>query len=257
LNCDENLIPEDWLRNRLEKEIDRIVAQMYTYLRHRRIAFGILTRYDITFFFKSDENGYLYVSRPVLLDEVLRYMAAFLLMGNAFGEINHPQMEDSFNLSLEKNEKRKRKREEKKLRVDREHLLGSGSTGTVYEAFLDNERVAVKIADVYHRSEVMSEMTNEVAVYKFLEDLQGVYIPQLLWSGYLLGRVLFGIVFELCDSDVDFSEEEKHNVLDALHERGVIHRDARRENFVRSKNTGNLMVIDFGIFLIMNFASIY
>ena len=58
--------------------------------------------------------------------------------------------------------------------------IGSGCSGPVFVSIIQDKKVAIKIADISKRPDVEMEMINEVGIYRFLKELQGVTIPQLV-----------------------------------------------------------------------------
>ena len=83
-------------------------------------------------------------------------------------------------------------------------IIGTGSNGVVYQANFCNERVAVKICDIwrscaYHQDK-LTELT-ETRTYVALSELQGRVIPRLKGAGYTAGG-LFALVTELAASPI-------------------------------------------------------
>ncbi|KAJ2358721.1 hypothetical protein GGF43_000629 [Coemansia sp. RSA 2618] len=126
--------------------------------------------------------------------------------------------------------------------------LGDGRSGVVCAGSVDGSPVALKISDARARAMVCDEMHQEVRVYEYLADLQGVVIPRLLGQGLLEldGTVRAVLVLEqLDDVMADVTSEDNRakncplaarmNALAALaqiHRRGVAHGDPRMYNIV-------------------------
>ena len=74
--------------------------------------------------------------------------------------------------------------------IDLVNELGHGRCGTVYEAILHGDRVAMKIGDIWKYPKIEDEMMNEAKIYMLLEKLQGITIPKLKGFGYTGGGLL-------------------------------------------------------------------
>jgi hypothetical protein len=263
-----------------------VISQIYSYMCSRRIKYGILIRYDRTFFFRviiERSLTVLEVSNPVLLKDLRRNLCCFLHIRDLWEvwevklerPIVVPEVESDDNSKHEGGrEGRGRGRgrgEGKKGRGggrqrgrggQRGHnngqigehvinlsyeLIGYGGCGTVFRGTFDDQPVAIKLIDIRSHSNAITEALQEVAVYKHLKDLQGKYIPFLYWHGYLFDGAYYALVMTLCADAGCCTDEEMADVLSILRARGAIQTDARPENFVRSSiPQGKLMAIDFG-----------
>ena len=85
-------------------------------------------------------------------------------------------------------------------------------------------------------------------MYRMLSDLQGKSIPRLVLYGYWEGG-MYCIGLSLCGTVPDaLSESQKQSLLstlDAIHNRGIMHNDIKKENILVDEN-GTVFLIDFG-----------
>jgi hypothetical protein len=72
--------------------------------------------------------------------------------------------------------------------------IGDGKCGYVYRWNYSGSDIAVKICDASNRDGYIM-MQNELKAYEILKDLQGQYIPKLLFSGKLDNFIIIGMSF--------------------------------------------------------------
>jgi serine/threonine protein kinase len=138
--------------------------------------------------------------------------------------------------------------------------IGAGAFGEIYsgEHIITKEEVAIKLEPWQARP---PQLFNESRIYKMLAG--GVGIPQVRWYGVegdytvlvmdLLGRSLEDL-FEMCQrrfslKTVLMIADQLLARLQYLHEKGVIHRDIKPDNFVigSDQQSNIIYVIDFGL----------
>ena len=101
-------------------------------------------------------------------------------------------------------------------------------------------------------SYVLEEMQKEVEIYKGLADIQGKYIPKLVWYGYYVGGMSFVIGMTTVDTSLSEQKIKKQQKtraikgLEAIHRHGILHNDIREENILINDN-GDIFLIDFGM----------
>ncbi|KAL5501321.1 hypothetical protein ACEPAH_8581 [Sanghuangporus vaninii] len=149
------------------------------------------------------------------------------------------------------------------MRLSLLRLLGSGSTGIVYQATLDSDQVAkdaeshlyaAKIVqkDVYHeKNGCIARLHHEFKVYSKIAQLGLDISPKcygLYESTYMLALILDygGEALALLPWS-SYSVVDRHRQFElvfALHKIGIVHSDLEPRNIVRN-STGSLRIIDF------------
>ena len=140
--------------------------------------------------------------------------------------------------------------------------LGSGGFGTVYRAWdrrLERE-VAVKVIETRAESAARTRREAQAAarlnhpgivgLYEFVQHeygpgegraflvselVEGPTLRQMIDRGMLSDREVAGVAVETARS------------LDHAHSRGVVHRDVKPSNLIRSDETGQTKLMDFGV----------
>ena len=136
--------------------------------------------------------------------------------------------------------------------------IGSGSFGSIYkgENVRTKELVAIKIEPVCNETKMLK---NESIIYQYLKDVKNV--PQVKWFGkddmnyYMVINLLGDSLQSLKTKNGSFSLKltlqigiKVLHLIQTLHNKGLVHRDIKPDNFLLGKNENNkqLHIIDFG-----------
>lgn len=135
--------------------------------------------------------------------------------------------------------------------------IGSGTFGTVYKGqnIRTKELVAIKVERM---DEQLKLLKNESIMYQYLKDCDG--IPDVRWFGndgvnyYMVINLLGKSLGEMRQSTSLFSLNlvlkigaKILSILKTIHEKGIVHRDIKPDNFLFGVDDLNkLYLIDFG-----------
>ena len=135
--------------------------------------------------------------------------------------------------------------------------IGEGSFGSIYKAinFRTKELVAIKIELIKNQTNLLK---NESQIYQYLKNNNG--IPIIKWYGkdnenyYMVIDLLGNSLDELIKKQNTFSLEyvlkignQIIELLKIIHEKGLIHRDIKPDNFLFGlKDKTQIFIIDFG-----------
>jgi serine/threonine protein kinase len=130
--------------------------------------------------------------------------------------------------------------------------LGEGTFGKVFEGI--NIRSGEKIAIKIQHKDIENVLKHEAKLYKYLKDISG--IPNIrnygMESGFnylildLLGSSLYDIEMNL-EKTIKYMQKSL-NIIEKIHDKGIIHRDIKPDNFLLDKLDGkNIYLIDFGL----------
>jgi len=130
--------------------------------------------------------------------------------------------------------------------------LGNGGFGAIFkgENIRTKEKVAIKMEAISSDTKMLKR---ETKIYQYLGKAPG--IPQVKWFGTteeynymvlpLFGESLVSKTFSLTEALRIGHKMVK--ILKYIHEKGLIHRDVKPDNFVLSQDGSVLYIIDFGL----------
>lgn len=142
--------------------------------------------------------------------------------------------------------------------------ISNGSFGVVWKAIhsdsIKEEEVAIKIE---RRTERKSHLKNELNILKRLKGLP--VVPKVIYFGetsnynYIVMELLGKTIDNYCHSNhvISFSSTIDWSLIRlgismlhcirTIHERGIIHRDIKPDNFLFSLDNSKLYIVDFGL----------
>jgi serine/threonine protein kinase len=136
--------------------------------------------------------------------------------------------------------------------------IGEGSFGQIFKGqnIRTSELVAIKMESIESDTKLLK---NESIIYQYLNGLQGV--PSVKWFGKdekyyymvinLLGDSLQTIKNKKCQFSLKLTLQigfQALNLLKSIHEKGLVHRDIKPDNFLIGLNNKikSIYIIDFG-----------
>jgi len=137
-----------------------------------------------------------------------------------------------------------------------ENIIGQGSFGSIYQGtnLRSREKIAIKVEPIQNQLKLLK---NESIMYQYLKDVKG--IPNVKWFGK--DDKNYYMVISLLGESLEKIKNKYHNLslfltkqigiqllelVESIHEKGLIHRDIKPDNFLFSLNNSQLYLIDFG-----------
>jgi len=135
--------------------------------------------------------------------------------------------------------------------------IGEGCFGSIYKGknIRTNEEVAIKVESIDND---MKLLKNESIIYQYLSNTYGV--PSIKWYGrddenyYMVINLLGKSLQEIKNKHTIFSLKTTIQIgikiislLETIHEKGLLHRDVKPDNFLFGlNNSKEIYIIDFG-----------
>ena len=135
--------------------------------------------------------------------------------------------------------------------------IGKGSFGSIYkgENVRTREKVAIKVETIEHDTHLLK---NESIIYRYLNNMAG--IPAVKWFGkddtnyYMVINLLGKSLQNIKDTIGCFTLHDALKIgiylitlIQNIHEKGLVHRDIKPDNFLFGlDDTSKIYIIDFG-----------
>lgn len=125
-------------------------------------------------------------------------------------------------------------------------IIGYGFCGKVFKWRYSEMIAAVKVCDAHKNRDGVLALQNEARVYKILTDIQGKYIPKLLFYGEAWGYYFLATNFieGFHPDQIEDTMPRLSGILKELRKRRVNHGDIKAGNVIVKPN-GEVCLIDF------------
>ncbi|KAI8819919.1 uncharacterized protein EV422DRAFT_91696 [Fimicolochytrium jonesii] len=261
------------------KKVSKAISQLYGYMTFNHHRFGVLSTYTKTWMFErvSDDQsglqgGVMRVAGPFAFDSlyqnvVLAYLTLFRMVDDRWfyatpaaspapSSRNTPRSSPSL------------LRRAAGHPLDRYEVKDVGAKDIVFTKTIDRSNATVaggtlgmqsgvfKCVDATKRPIFAQQLANEVSIYRVLERLQGDAIP-MFYGVCRVWNILHVVCMEFGGAAITPDvvahvgakklKELCRNVLQKVHECGVLHGDARFANFLYDVAADQVKIIDFGL----------
>lgn len=263
VKCDFNLkdLDNQSIISEYKKNNTRIkqnVHQLYQYMIGLKAKYGLLSSVEKSFFFKN-ENNTLFISEFINTNKLVRYL--YFILSRSKAEYD-PKILSNAEIRTKKIPKLKTMAVNYVLKsYPTAPIIGYGRSGCVLKAKISNKQIAIKLTDLNKfKKEILSELDNEINIYKFLNSKNIRCVPLLIWNG--LYKIFKAMITEYIEGQhIDFSQMSKDqkkaciDSLQLLHNIKCAHNDLKKENFIIRKSPlgfEEAFIIDFGFSTLNN-----
>ncbi len=258
---------EDKVRQNLRPSCFHIFGQVYGYLSHHELKYGMIINGEVVWFLcrpnLPNESAMLLISPPISLlgkspaiFQSIYYFISLISDGHRSGK--SPDTSPATGQLPQTHVNRGSGSDVPEVPEDLElsqlnEKIGDGFCGVVLKYVMhDGSEIALKCCDSGNNIEGFRMMKNEVKMYQSLKALQGILIPELRFSGFC------GEVFVIGTQMIHGNHLEgagKEDVMIRLREKLAVykveHGDLREKNVLVDQNNKH-WVIDFGKSYLIN-----
>ncbi|KAJ3145301.1 hypothetical protein HDU89_007158 [Geranomyces variabilis] len=261
------------------KKVSKAINQLYAYMTFNRHRYGVLSTDTRTWMFERDsddqsglQGGGMRVAGPFAFDSldknvVLAYLTLLRMVYDRwfYASSTTSPAPSSCNVPRASPSPTRRAAVHPQ---DRYEVKDVGARDVVFNQTIDRSNATVargslgmqsgvfKCVDATKRPIIAQQLANEVSIYRVLERLQGDAIPMFygvcrVWNILHVLCMEFGGAAITSDVVAHVGAERlkalRRNVLQKVHECGVLHGDARFANFLYDVAADQVKIIDFGL----------